>query len=175
MHKKPLPPSYIPTYIAIPGSQGPIPSPAEQLSTYLGRAVEFIQKSPFEEDVRKLVAPPTISTRGKGWLQAEDVEYGVERAETGYADGYPVLIANESEFPPALLGRRALTLGVSFVQRCPILARGFCQPCSRLEIRKPRTDVQQGGLGTERAGHPSVQGERDCWTWPGREGVERVG
>ncbi|KAI5451183.1 hypothetical protein NCC49_002059 [Naganishia albida] len=98
MHKKPLPPSYIPTYIAIPGSQGPIPSPAEQLSTYLGRAVEFIQKSPFEEDVRKLVAPPTISTRGKGWLQAEDVEYGVERAETGYADGYPVLIANETSF-----------------------------------------------------------------------------
>lgn len=106
MHKKPLPPSYIPAHTAIPGTRGPAPSPAEQLSTYLGRAVELIQKSPFAHDARRVVAPPTTGVRGKAWLEAGEVEYGVERVETGYADGYPVLLANEGESgSPAMDGR----------------------------------------------------------------------
>lgn len=96
MHKKPLPLSYIPTYTPIPGTNVDLtsfPSPWEQMSTYLGRSVQLIQKSPFEEDVRRVVAPPTTPTAGKDWLEPGEVEYGA--VETGYADGFPVLLANE--------------------------------------------------------------------------------
>lgn len=108
MHKKPLPPSYIPTYTPIPGTPvdqtTAFPSPSDQLTTYLGRPVEFIQKSPFLEDVRRVVAPPVPPASGvrKEWLTPGDLEYGVGQrggrgVETGYADGFPVLLANEGE------------------------------------------------------------------------------
>jgi hypothetical protein len=54
-------------------------------------------KSPFPEDVRRLVAPPvTPGMRGEEWLTDGDVDYADKRgAETGFADGYPVLLASE--------------------------------------------------------------------------------
>lgn len=114
MHKKPLPPSYLPTYIPIPGTNLAddfFPSPDEQLSTYFAKPVQFIQKSPFVEDIRTLAPPPvTKEMKANGqegdWLTMDDLEYGFKKingvkqergAETGYADGYPVLIANEGE------------------------------------------------------------------------------
>ncbi|KAJ9107731.1 hypothetical protein QFC21_001191 [Naganishia friedmannii] len=115
MHKKLLPPSYLPAFIPIPGTisaDGFFPSPDEQLSTYFSKPVQFIQKSPFIEDIRTL-APPPVSKEMKAndqngdWLTTDDLEYGLAKingvkqergAETGYADGYPVLLANEESF-----------------------------------------------------------------------------
>lgn len=96
MHKKPLPSAYIPPHIPLTSSE-PDLSPSAQLSTYLSRPVQFIMKSPFAEDVRPLVAPPVTSgMRGEEWLTEGDVDYADKRgAETGFADGYPVLLASE--------------------------------------------------------------------------------
>ncbi|KAJ9115884.1 hypothetical protein QFC22_005027 [Naganishia vaughanmartiniae] len=115
MHKKPLPPSYLPAYIPIPGTVLPdtfFPSPDEQLSIYFSKPVQFIQKSPFIEDIRTLVPPPVskeMKVKGQegDWLTTDDLEYGIAKingvmqergVETGYADGYPVLLANEESF-----------------------------------------------------------------------------
>ncbi|KAJ9108595.1 hypothetical protein QFC19_002311 [Naganishia cerealis] len=115
MHKKPLPPSFLPSYTSIPGTfpeDDLCPSPDEQLSTYFGKPVQFIRKSPFIEDIRTLAPPPVTKAmkengQGHEWLKSEDLEYGFSKingvkqergVETGFADGYPVLLANEESF-----------------------------------------------------------------------------
>lgn len=97
MHKRALPAAYVPPHIPFITSADPNLTPSAQLSTYLSRPVQFIQKSPFEEDVRRLLAPPVAKGVLEGeWLTERDVEYAGRRgAETGFADGYPVLLANE--------------------------------------------------------------------------------
>ncbi|GHJ90111.1 hypothetical protein NliqN6_6513 [Naganishia liquefaciens] len=95
MHKKPLPAAFVPPHVPFVASVDPNLTPSAQLSTYLSRPVQFIQKSPFEEDKRPLVPPPG----SPDWLVGGDVEYAEKRgAETGFADGYPVLLASEESF-----------------------------------------------------------------------------
>lgn len=173
MHKKPLPPSYIPTYTPIPGTaeETSVPSPSEQLSSYLARSVQFIQKSPFEEDVRRVFAPPKTPAAGKDWLEPGEVEYGV--VETGYADGYPVLLANEGKFP-RVTGERVLTLR-RIIRRRAILTHGYPRPSLGLEIRQPRTDIRQGTVDREKTRCPAVPRKRDCRPWVWSRRVERVG
>jgi uncharacterized protein YcbX len=152
MHKKPLPPSYIPTYTAIPSSDPELPtcpSPSAQLSQYLGRSVEFIQKSPFEEDVRSLVAPPVskaMKERGRDgeWLVAGELEY--ERGETGFADGYPVLLANEESFAnvqSSLAASVNPTLDPTFTNIGPSFNQSLWQR-KHLDVRRFRANVIVG-------------------------------
>jgi hypothetical protein len=84
----------------------PTPSPSEQLSTYLKTSVQLIRTSPLKEDRRKCEVPPGIG-EAEEWVEGLDRlrQSGVVNEEgeeedvvTGYADGYPLLIANEGEY-----------------------------------------------------------------------------
>lgn len=89
----------------------PTPSPSEQLSTYLRTPVQLIRTSPLKADQRKCEVPPGLK-EAEEWVEGvarmREVGKGVGRTDgagveeeedvvTGFADGYPLLIANEGK------------------------------------------------------------------------------
>jgi uncharacterized protein YcbX len=97
MHDKPLPASLLPPTTPLTSTASNSSLTADdQLSQFLKMDVQFIQVSPWLEDKRICEAPPG---------RPEEVEWNRHLVKkevdltTGFADGYPILIANEGEMP----------------------------------------------------------------------------
>jgi hypothetical protein len=101
MHSHTLPPALI-----SPALHSPSVSPSEQISRFLGIDVQLVQVSPFKSDERVCEAPPGDGEKA-GWEEQVQVDKvkGEGEVVTGFADGYPLLIANEGESPASHLGR----------------------------------------------------------------------
>jgi uncharacterized protein YcbX len=72
-------------------------SPSEQISRFLGIDVQLVQVSPFKTDERVCEAPPGQGEKAE-WEEQAQVNRGKNEVVTGFADGYPLLIANEGKF-----------------------------------------------------------------------------
>lgn len=87
MHGMTLPPSVVPQAL-----DAASPSPSAQWSTYLGTHVRFVQTAatldPSRFKPRSLEGPVP---------ESQEIAYGVDEMQTGFADGYPMLIATEGE------------------------------------------------------------------------------
>jgi uncharacterized protein YcbX len=79
-------------------------SPSEQISRFLGIDVQLVQVSPFKSDERVCEAPPGDGEKAE-WEEQAQVDKARGEVVTGFADGYPLLIANEGESPASYLGR----------------------------------------------------------------------
>jgi hypothetical protein len=99
MHGHTLPPALIP-----PALHSPSKSPSEQISRFLGIDVQLVQVSPFKTDKRVCEPPPGDGEKAE-WEEQAQVDKAKGEVVTGFADGYPLLIANEGESPASHLGR----------------------------------------------------------------------
>ena len=91
MHGHTLPPALL-----VPALHSPSTSPSAQISRFLGIDVQLVRVSPIKEDVRRCDAPPGEGEKTE-W-EEESLRLGASgEVTTGFADGYPLLIANEGE------------------------------------------------------------------------------
>jgi hypothetical protein len=70
----------------------------------LGIDVQLVQVSPFKTDERVCDPPPGVGEKAE-WEEQAQVDKAKGEVVTGFADGYPLLIANEGESPDSYLGR----------------------------------------------------------------------
>lgn len=91
MHGHTLPPALIP-----PALHSPSKSPSEQISRFLGIDVQLVQVSPLKTDERVCDPPPGDGEKAE-WEEQAQVDKARGEVITGFADGYPLLIANEGE------------------------------------------------------------------------------
>lgn len=147
MHGHTLPPALIP-----PAFHSPSMSPSEQISRFLGIDVQLVQVSPFKTDERVCRPPPGVGEKAE-WEEEvqEDKVKGEGEVVTGFADGYPLLIANEGEFPARDLVKAVVQHVDSLVRLWPrySLVSSGSNLDSGLGIRRtsfwvdqPRSDVR---------------------------------
>ena len=142
MHGHTLPPALIP-----PALHSPSMSPSEQISRFLGIDVQLVQVSPFKTDERVCEAPPGDGEKAEWEEQTQvDKAKGDGEVVTGFADGYPLLIANEGKSPAQNFGQDCVVKRIDLARSCVCCHATASYRAVTASIRDSASDEPPSGL-----------------------------
>lgn len=153
MHGMTLPPSVVPLAVDVDAGG---PSPSEQWSTYLGTRVRFCQVATERFSVRSIEGPVP---------EPHEIAYKTEEMQTGFADGYPMLVATEGEHASAAMvsitdSVYRITQGRPIGGPRLVALGGITLRSIRTESSPFSTECRAAGLGIG-MGRRSVEGAGD--------------